>query len=348
MMTPRSPKRLFGCLPTPAVATALRRRVCARRALPSRHGDGAPWLQPEARRAQWIGPKRWSALFACLFIFGLVVVAGAHAQEDARPVVDAAKAPPPRPVDPKLPTLFIVGDSTVNNNGAMRGWGQEIGAFFDPAKINVVNRAIGGRSSRTFQTEGRWDKVAADLKPGDFVLIQFGHNDVGRFDDPAAKGRPSLHGDGEETQNITRPDGTTETVHTFGWYMRKYGADTKAKGATAIYCSMVPHKNWTDGKIMRGERATFVPWTAAAAKATGAAYIDLNEMSALAYEKLGPEKVEALFADKNTHSTPAGAALNARGVVAGLRALPGAPLDHDLSDQGRAVTPLPAFVVAGK
>jgi rhamnogalacturonan acetylesterase len=68
---------------------------------------------------------------------------------------------------PKLPTLFIVGDSTLKSSAPLRGWGQEIGEFFDPAKIKVDNRAIGGRSSRTFQTEGRWDAVLADLKPGD-------------------------------------------------------------------------------------------------------------------------------------------------------------------------------------
>jgi rhamnogalacturonan acetylesterase len=267
--------------------------------------------------------------------------------EDDRPVVDDTKAAPAKPIDRSLPTLFIVGDSTVSSNGAMRGWGQELGAFFDAAKINVVNRAIGGRSSRTYQNEGRWDKVAAELKPGDFVLVQFGHNDVGNIDDPAAKGRPSLHGDGEETREIARPDGTMETVHTFGWYMRKYGADAKAKGARCVYCSMVPHKSWKDGKISRGERDTFVKWTAAAAKATGAAFIDLNEMSAREYERLGPEKVEALFADKGTHSTSAGAQINAQCVLAGLRALRGAPLDRDLSEKGRAVAALPAFVVSG-
>jgi rhamnogalacturonan acetylesterase len=179
--------------------------------------------------------------------------------------------------------------------------------------------------------------VLAELKSGDFVLVQFGHNDAGKYDDPAAKGRPSLHGDGEETAKVTKPDGTTETVHTFGWYMRKYGADAKARGAAVIFCSMVPHKDWKDGKISRGERESFVKWTAAAAKATGAAFIDLNEISARELEKLGQEKVEPLFGDKRTHSTPAGAELNARCVVAGLRALPGAPLDRYLSDKGRGV-----------
>src|SRR3954453_2242717 len=104
--------------------------------------------------------------------------------QDQRPVVDDSKTTAEKPIDPKLPTLYIVGDSTVKSDAPLRSWGQELAQFFDLKKINVVNRAIGGRSSRTFQNEGRWDKVLADLKPGDFVLIQFGHNDVGKYDDP--------------------------------------------------------------------------------------------------------------------------------------------------------------------
>ncbi|MGH7952999.1 MAG: hypothetical protein ACREFE_13935, partial [Limisphaerales bacterium] len=76
-----------------------------------------------------------------------------------------------------LPVLFIVGDSTVHNpQKTERGWGDVIGKYFDTNKIVVENRALGGRSSRTFQTQGWWDKVLAVAKPGDFVLIQMGHN----------------------------------------------------------------------------------------------------------------------------------------------------------------------------
>jgi rhamnogalacturonan acetylesterase len=260
-------------------------------------------------------------------------------------LVGQAFAAPASQPGPKLPTLFVVGDSTLKSDAPLRGWGQEIGAFFDPTKINVANRAIGGRSSRTFQNEGRWDRVLAELKPGDFVLVQFGHNDAGRYDDPRAKGRPSLHGEGEETVEVTRPDGAKEIVHTFGWYMRKYSRDARAKGAAVIFCSMIPHKDWKDGKIARGERDSFVRWTANAARTTGASFLDLNEMVAREYEKLGPEKVEAFFADRRTHTSPAGALLNARFVVAGLRALPRAPLDRYLSDRGRGVEPMPEFAI---
>ena len=72
------------------------------------------------------------------------------------------------------------------------------------------------------------------MKKGDFVIIQFGHNDVGKYDDPAAKDRPSLHCEGDETAEVTRLDGKKETVHTFGWYMRKYGNDAERKGRRDI------------------------------------------------------------------------------------------------------------------
>src|SRR5689334_6972106 len=243
--------------------------------------------------------KFLAAAFTILFSFCAVL---SQTKDDPRPVVYDSKTTPSTVRDPKLPTLWIVGDSTLNSNAPLRGWGQEIAQFFDLTKINVVNRAIGGRSSRTFQNEGRWDKVLAELKPGDFVLIQFGHNDVGRYDDPAAKDRPSLHGEGDDTVDVTRfADGKKETVHTFGWYMRKYGSDARAKGATVIFCSMVPHKDWDNGKIVRKEQTTFVQWTKNAALATGAAFIDLNESVALKLEALGPEKVEALFGDARTH-----------------------------------------------
>src|SRR6218665_3021381 len=88
------------------------------------------------------------------------------------------------------PTLYIIGDSTVKNgdgsgkNGQM-GWGTLIDAYFDTNKISIRNHAIGGRSSRTFITEGRWDKILATLQKGDYVIMQFGHNDASPLDDTA-------------------------------------------------------------------------------------------------------------------------------------------------------------------
>jgi rhamnogalacturonan acetylesterase len=283
---------------------------------------------------------------AFLLMLALGVLVFGQTKDDSRPVVDDSKTTPDKVLNPKLPTLYIVGDSTLKSDAPLRGWGQELGQFFDARKINVVNRAIGGRSSRTFQNEGRWNKVLAELKPGDFVIIQFGHNDVGKYDDPAAKERPSIHGEGEETVEVTKLNGTKEILHTFGWYMRKYGSDVRAKGGTAIFCSMVPHKDWNNGnKIIRKESETFVKWTENAARASGAAYINLNEIVALEFEKLGAEKVEALFADKRTHSTPAGAFLNAQMVIAGIKALKKPNLKKYLSANGKNIQKLPQFVV---
>jgi rhamnogalacturonan acetylesterase len=286
-----------------------------------------------------------------LFIFFLValsvVCVSSQVKEDARQVVDDSRTTPAQIRDPKLPTLWIVGDSTLNSNAPLRGWGQELARFFDLSKINVVNRAIGGRSSRTFQYEGRWDRLLSELKKGDFVILQFGHNDVGQYNDPKSKDRPSLHSEGEETAEATRLDGKKEIVHSFGWYMRKYGNDVRERGATMIFCSMVPHKDWdSSGHIIRKEREKWVLWTANAAKATHAAYIDLNDIVALEFEKLGPEKVAPLFGDARTHSTPAGALLNAQMVVAGIRSLKKPDLKKYLSVTGKAISKTSADKVA--
>ncbi|HMY75452.1 MAG TPA: rhamnogalacturonan acetylesterase [Blastocatellia bacterium] len=222
-----------------------------------------------------------------------------------------------------LPTLFLVGDSTVKNgsgNGENKqwGWGEPLVAFFDSTKITVLNRARGGRSSRTYQTEGLWEQVLAAMKPGDFVLIQFGHNDGGALNDDS-RARGSIKGIGEETQEIDNLlTKKHEVVHSFGWYLRKYVADARAKGATPILCSPVPRKIWKDGKITRDQ---YGRWAEAVAASEKVAFIDLNDIIARQYEAMGPEKVEPLFADEHTHTSLAGAELNAAGVIAGLKML---------------------------
>ena len=119
-------------------------------------------------------------------------------------------------VEKRLPRLFLIGDSTVRNNTRGQvGWGTPLVALFDSSQIKVENRALAGRSSRTFFTEGLWEKVLKDIGPGDYVLMQFGHNDGGGLNDP--KGRASLKGTGEETQEVTK-EGEQEIVHTYGWY----------------------------------------------------------------------------------------------------------------------------------
>lgn len=245
------------------------------------------------------------------------------------------------PANPKLATLYIVGDSTVRNgrgdgaNGQW-GWGDLIEKYFDSAKINVVNWALGGRSSRTFITQGHWDRVVTALKPGDFVLLQFGHNDGGPIND-FTRARGSLRGTGEESQEIDNLlTKQHETVHTYGWYLRKYVADTKAKGANPILCSLVPRKIWNEGKIVRNG-SDYAGWAAEVAKAEAVPFLDLNNIIADQYELLGQEKVNPLFGDEHTHTTLAGAELNAKAVIAALRGLSHDPLDAYFSSQARNV-----------
>ena len=249
----------------------------------------------------------------------------------------------PVPKNAALPSLFLVGDSTVRNgrgDGAnnQMGWGEPFADYFDPAKINVVNRAIGGRSSRTYITEGHWAQTLAMIKPGDVVLFQFGHNDAGPLDD-ASRARGTINGVGDETKEIENPIlQRHETVHTFGWYMKQYVEETRAKGATPIICSLVPRKVWKDGKIVRGA-ASYGGWARQVAEAEHVGFIDLNERTAAKYDALGPEGVEALFGDPQTHTSLAGAVMNAESVVAGLKALRNDPVAGDFSAKGEGVRP---------
>ena len=206
-----------------------------------------------------------------------------------------------------LPTLYVTGDSTANN-ADHRGWGDPLAAYFDAAKVNVVNRARAGRSSRTFYTEGLWDKVRDDLKPGDYVLIEFGHNDGGAPDKPPFRG--SLPGLGEETLTVTSPKGEQETVHTFGWYIRKFVADAKAKGATPILLSPTVRNIWTGDTVERA-MGRFGQWSQEIAVSENIAFIDHANTIADTYERLGPEKVKQYFPQDHTHTSAEGANLNA-------------------------------------
>jgi len=240
-----------------------------------------------------------------------------------------------RPANPSLPTLFVVGDSTANSSGGgAYGWADPFVNFFDTSKINVLNRARAGRSSRTFLTEGLWAKVLQDLKAGDFVLIQFGHNDGGPLDTGRARG--SLPGLGEETKEVTKPDGTKEVVHTFGWYNRRFIADVKAKGATPIILSLTVRNIWKDGRVERGS-GKFREWAEQIARAEGLEFVDVTNIVADKYEALGEEKVKALFGPDHTHTSPAGAEFNAAAVVAGLKSIKGNPFKKYFSAKAKEV-----------
>lgn len=239
-------------------------------------------------------------------------------------------------INPNLPTLWIIGDSTVRNGSyedgglGQWGWGRPIRYWFDETKINIQNRAVGGTTSKSFQ-DAHWPWIMQEIKPGDFLIAQFGHNDAGtpRGNDDelhpvAARGGGGPRGargatSGPATQAAAAAPTTQQMMHSFGWYMRKYVTDAKSKGAVwAALCSPIPRNNWREGTI--GPDG----WTATvqeAAAGSGATFIPLNAMIIERYKVLGQQKVtDELFPEREgTHPSWAGAVLNAEVVVQGLK-----------------------------
>ncbi|PWG78978.1 rhamnogalacturonan acetylesterase [Pararcticibacter amylolyticus] len=233
------------------------------------------------------------------------------------------------------PTLFLIGDSTVKNgkgkgDGAQWGWGSVIGEYFDTTKIKVENRALGGTSSRTYRSKGLWDAVLKDLKPGDFVIMQFGHNDGSPLDD-TARARGTIKGTGDETKEIYNPiTKQQEVVHTYGWYLTQFIRETKAKGAIPIVCSPVPRNNWENGTLKRGSGG-YEKWAEETAVSAGAYFINLNKLVSDQYDAIGETKVRSFFPADHTHTNYEGAKINAASVAGGIRSVKGLKLSSYLN-----------------
>ncbi|MES2394063.1 MAG: rhamnogalacturonan acetylesterase, partial [Acidobacteriota bacterium] len=231
--------------------------------------------------------------------------------------------PTDAPLNPTLPTLFIVGDSTARN-GANLGWGDHFAPLLDTSRINLANRAIAGRSSRTYINEGHWSKTLAEMKPGDYLLLQMGHNDGGDLGGPKPRG--SLKGIGTETQDVPQTAGPnagkTETVRTFGAYLRQMIDDAKAKGVHPILLTTTIRNIWTtdaDGHphIERDMGySTFIRQVAAQEKIP---VVDMASVEADHLEALGKDATAKLFPIDHTHTSPEGATLVAQSVAQALR-----------------------------
>ena len=304
-----------------------------------------------------MAPKQSSQMTTNQKIFDLMLGLAVMLAAIAR----AETAPSPRPVppvlpsaaahytlNPDLPTLWIIGASAVRNghdNGAdgQWGWGNPIAAFFDRSRINVVNFALGGTSTRTYRSLGLWDHALADMKRGDYLLIQFGSNDSSPVND-AARARGTLPGNGEETQEIDNLlTKKHEVVHTYGWYIRQFITEARAKGAAGeIVLSPDPKNSWLDGNAVRA--ANFRAWAQAAARQADVPFVDANELIAKKYDAAGREAVtQSYFPDGETeHTDWAGAILNARCIVEGIRNLDRCPLANYLLPTPPADPPLPS------
>nr|WP_324260098.1 GDSL-type esterase/lipase family protein [Cellvibrio fontiphilus] len=233
----------------------------------------------------------------------------------------------PMPANNNLRSVFLIGDSTVRNGGGIGGngewgWGDFLQPHLSSKKINVVNRAVGGLSSRTFYTGGYWQRTLNMMRPGDVLVMQFGHNDNAPINDNS-RARGTLKGVADNYEKIENQlTGKPETVYSYGGYLRKFIGEARARGIIALVCSPVPRKIW-DGKKIARSPDSYPDWARQVALQSGSVFIDLNTVIAAEYEQLGAKKVDALFADKHTHTSKAGAELNARFVAAELKPLLG-------------------------
>ena len=230
------------------------------------------------------------------------------------------------------PVLFLVGNSTMrtgtlgNGNNGQWGWGYYAADYFDSNRITVENHALGGTSSRTFYNR-LWPDVIKGVQPGDWVIIELGHNDNGPYD--SGRARASIPGIGKDSLNVTiKETGVKETVYTYGEYMRRFINDVKAKGAHPILFSLTPRNAWEDkdSTIITRVNKTFGLWAKQVAEEQNVPFIDLNDISARKFEKFGKNKVQYMFYIDRIHTSAFGAKVNAESAADGIRAYEGLEL----------------------
>ncbi|MCM1164027.1 MAG: rhamnogalacturonan acetylesterase [Muribaculaceae bacterium] len=196
-------------------------------------------------------------------------------------------------------TIFMIGDSTMANKpldkeNQERGWGQMLPLYFQgPVKID--NHAMNGRSSKSFRTEGRWDVIMEKMRPGDYVIIQFGHND----------------------EKIKNKDRYTEPGSTFDESLRGYVEDTKSKGGIPILMNSIVRRNFPAGATVGEDRddnppvgptndteggyilvdthGAYLDSPRNVAKETGVVFIDMNKLTHQLVQELGPTLSRNLF-----------------------------------------------------
>lgn len=174
--------------------------------------------------------------------------------------------------------VFIAGDSTAQTNspesGLTRGWGQYLSEFLTDS-VEVLNQAIGGRSTSSFIREGRWKKLISEVGPGDWVLIQFGHNDT-------STGNPNRY---------TPPTDYKKNLMDFC-------AEVKIKGAIPVILTPIVFRTFNDdGKLVsiRPHFAEYIQLARDAAKESGSYLIDMNKLTHDFVQELGDEKSKEYY-----------------------------------------------------
>lgn len=211
--------------------------------------------------------------------------------------------------------IFMAGDSTIaikeKKAYPETGWGMPFVQFWD-STVTVVNRAKNGRSTKTFISEGLWKSIADEAKEGDYVIIQFGHND----ESP------------EKKERYATPD-------TFKMNLTRFITETREKKATPILFTPVSRRKFDKDGMAIATHEQYSALVREVAKETGVLFIDLDEKSRALYQQFGPENSKLLFLqlqpgehpnypegkNDNTHFNELGARLIAQLVLKELRSL---------------------------
>jgi len=203
----------------------------------------------------------------------------------------------------------------------MWGWGSQAWRVFDTNKITIVNEAMAGRSTRTFIKEGRWEKVYNALKPGDFVTIQFGHNDIGELGRGKHRGTIASTKDTSIVSRVrTDKEVYNEVVYSFGFYLKKMIDDCRQKGAIPILVSLTPRNEWPGGKIER-RNDSYGRWYREVVEETGCQFVDVHNITADFLDGIGREAAKEYYKRDHTHTSLKGAQLNAESFAKGLKAI---------------------------
>lgn len=220
-----------------------------------------------------------------------------------------------------VPTLYLAGDSTVTDvaTGPDASWGQMLPRFFDSG-IAIANHAHSGETLKSFLASLRLDKILSRIQHGDWLLIQFGHND----------------------QKSQWPQTYAAADSTYREYLRVYIAEARRRGAIPILVTSPERRNFDESGHIVDSHGDYPQAVRDVAREERVALIDLWTMSKTFYESLGPKLATAAFADggrDRTHHSRYGAYELARMVVNGVRdadpALIGPLARHLAADAGR-------------
>jgi len=218
------------------------------------------------------------------------------------------------------PTIYLAGDSTMvatGNNDGTNGWGLFLN---NSTTLAVVNDAIAGRSARSFTVEGRFAAMAQVVKAGDFVIIEFGHNDGGSLT-PTDNGRtdcPVPANGNFGATCVTTFNGSTQTILTYPAYLENAAQTFISLGASVILSSPTPDNPWETGTFTYTANR-FTTYSQQAAAAVGATFVDHGTTTANAFQALGASAVDAFFPHDHTHTSPAGAMVVEQAFITGLK-----------------------------